>query len=98
MEIETSVDGDRQHAHGVLLDIAGNGRTTPGGEDNHVHEISRYEILPWADSDEPGARSHTHRIMDLPLRMLRMSGVGSGTGRAPAIRHPSMGPKNPRSY
>lgn len=98
MNVDTSTDGDHPHAHEVLLDIEGNGKTTPSGEDSHVHVVERYEVQPWSDSDAEGAPSHTHRILGVPLKMLRLSGVGHGTGRAPAIRHPSMGPKNPRTY
>lgn len=52
--IRTSVDNG--HAHTGTLDEEGNGKTSPGGPDNHTHDVIAFKV------QEAGDKPHTHKI------------------------------------
>lgn len=53
---QTLEDGGTGHTHTVALDEAGNGTSSPGPEDGHVHEVVANEVQPG------GEDGHTHPL------------------------------------
>ena len=50
--METSTD--QGHKHDVYIDDAGDGATSPGPKDGHVHQIEDWKVLK--------AAGHTHEL------------------------------------